>query len=72
MPGKPGLRGPLHPLQHLVNINRRAIQWTIRNKAAHTINQRANPVGLATDQAGQFLIRPRDDALQKLRGAPNA
>ena len=44
MPGETCLRGSLHPFEHFVNINRRAIQRTIRNEAPHTIHQRANAI----------------------------
>ncbi len=75
MAGKARLRGAAHALEHLVDVDRRALDRPPIGEHLHAVDQRADAIGLVADQPRQLAIRrrrrsPREAAPR--RGCPRA
>ena len=72
MPGEAGLRDAADMLEHLMDVDRAALHRRRLAELLHAIDQRADPVGLLTDQADQRSILLRDRRLEELGGPADA
>ena len=72
MAAEAGLRHPAHPFQHLMDVDRLAVERAGVGKGVHAVDQPDDAVGLLADQLGQGAILVPHRLLQQLGGAADA
>ena len=69
---KPGLREPLHMIQHGVDVEAFPLRRPSIGEGLHAVDQFDDPVGLLADQLRQRAILVARARFQQLRGAADA
>ena len=67
-----GLRQTLHVIEHHVNIDRFAFDWTLVGEYLHAIDQLHNAIGFVADQPCKGAVIVANRLFQQLRRAADA